>query len=89
MKGYMITYRLNAPGQDYEELHEAIKAYPAYAKCLNATWIVKTDKSAADIRDDLLDETDYNDEILVTKLSGAAAWSGLSDEISDWIQENL
>jgi hypothetical protein len=32
---------------------------------------------------------DSNDELLVAKLSGEAAWTGFSDKCSNWLKENL
>ena len=53
MKSYLIGYDLNKQGQDYETLIEHIKKLGTWWHCLDSTWIIKTDKSASDIRDAL------------------------------------
>ena len=53
MKTYLIGYDLNRPrgDDDYTELIEAIKAFGTWWHQLGSTWIVKSDNSAAEIRD--------------------------------------
>ena len=83
-----ISYDLHDPGQDYDDLHEAIKDYGLWWHHLESTWLVKTSSSCKEIRDDLKNHLDSNDELLVTKLSGA--WtSGISDDGTDWLYEQM
>ncbi|MFA4975834.1 MAG: CRISPR-associated protein Cas2 [Thermodesulfovibrionales bacterium] len=89
MKTYLITYDLNRPGQKYNELYEAIKKIGTWWHCLDSNWIVKSNSSAAQIRDLLTPHMDSNDALLVAHLSGEAAWKGLSTECSDWLTNNL
>lgn len=89
MSSYMIGYDLNKPGQDYTELHEAIKAYDNWWHYLDSTWIIVTNDSAAEVRDNLKVHIDSGDELLVAKLSGEAAWTGFVKRGSDWLMEYL
>lgn len=89
MKSYLIGYDLNNPGQDYEELIEAIKLYSPWWHHLDSTWIIKTDDDAKTIRDHLKAYIDKNDELLVARLSGEAAWTGFNKKGSDWLKNNL
>jgi hypothetical protein len=89
MKSYVIGYDLNSPGQDYDALFEAIKSYGAWWHHLDSTWIVKTNSSAVEIRDHLRQFIDENDELLVAKLSGEAAWTGFSSKGSAWLKNNV
>jgi hypothetical protein len=87
---YMIGYDLNKPGQDYKDLIEAIKQVGSmWWHCLDSTWIVKTDKSAKEIRDELKPHIDASDELLVAKLSGEGAWTGFDTDCSTWLKNNL
>ncbi len=89
MTTYLITYDLNRPGQNYNELFEAIKAVGTWWHCLDSTWIVKSNLTAVQVRDSLSPKIDNNDSLLVVALSGAGAWTGFSDECSTWLKNNL
>ena len=60
-------------------------------KCINNIYIVKSDKTASQVRDFLLECFDDNDTLFVVELSSPrdSAWYGLSDECSSWLQQHL
>ena len=89
MATYLISYDLRKPGRDYASLYKAIKSYPTWAHLLESEWAVVTDDSAVDVRDHLAHQMDQNDGLTVVT-AGATAWRGLSSqEVSDWLKENL
>lgn len=87
MPNYIVGYDLNSPGQNYKELHEAIKAYGYYYHVLSATWLIKTTQTAAQVRDNLKQHIDSNDKLLVMRLSGEGAWTGGLD--NEWLKKFL
>lgn len=93
MSVFVVSYDLQDPGQDYSDLHDAIKAYPGYSHVLDSTWLVSTSsKNASDIRDDLKPHIDYNDRLLVTKMpnSGAPRWAtSFTDSHTEWLKKHL
>jgi len=90
MPAYIITYDLSEAGQNYNDLIESIKkSYPSHWHMMQSKWIVSTSSSASDIRDHLSSFIDSNDKLFVAKLSGEAAWKGLSKEGSDWLKKVL
>lgn len=90
MNTYLVGYDLNTPGQNYEELYEAIKAIGSkWWHYLDSTWLVKHDGPATDLRDALAPHIDSNDELLIVKLSGEGAWKGFSEKGSKWLKDNL
>jgi hypothetical protein len=88
-KSILIGYDLNRPGQNYDELFEAIKAQGAWWHHLDSTWIVKSSKTVAQIRDALKEHIGSNDELLVVELTGVGAWTGFNDRGSKWLKDNL
>jgi hypothetical protein len=86
---HSIAYDLRAPGRDYSALYAAIKSYSTWCHPLESTWLVATSASAQTVRDHLQGFIDKNDGLLVTRLSGEAAWYGLSPEVSDWLRKQL
>jgi len=85
----LVGYDLNRPGQDYTSLFEAIKSLGAWWHHLDSTWLIKTSYSAEYVRDSLRPHLDNNDELLVTSLTGEAAWHGFSDSGGSWLYNNL
>jgi hypothetical protein len=90
MKSILIGYDLNRPGQNYGSLFAAIKTLGGtWWHCLDSTWIIKSNKTTAAIRDALMPHIDKSDELLVVELSGVGAWVGFDDECSGWLKEHL
>jgi hypothetical protein len=91
VKSYLIGYDLNRPRgpDDYPDLIKAIKVFGTWWHNLDSTWIVRSDLTAVEIRDQLSPLIDSGDELLVATLSGEAAWIGFNNKGSDWLKENL
>lgn len=89
MNSYLVGYDLNKTGKDYNSLIAGIKKLGTWWHCLDSTWIVKSSLTAVQIRDSLKPLIDSNDELLVARLGGGAAWTGFSKECSDWLTNNL
>ena len=88
MSVYQINYDLRKQ-KDYSSLIERIQSYGTWCHPLESVWIIVTNQTAAQVRDYLATVMDNDDGILVTRLQGEAAWYGLSNEVSQWIQSNL
>ena len=89
MNTYMIGYDLRRPGQDYKDLIAAIQKFDNWWHHLDSTWIIKTNASSVEVRDFLIPYLDANDELLVARLSGDAAWKGFDENGSSWLKNNL
>lgn len=76
MNKHMISYDLLAPGRDYTSLTKRLTELGA-TRVLLSQWILKHTASAEQVRDDLMRFIDSNDRLLVSVLTGEAAWSGL------------
>ena len=70
---YQIDYDLRRPGQNYSGLIERLQQLGA-VKVLLSTWVLRSAADAVTIRDDLKRFIDGNDSLLVTGLTGEAAW---------------
>lgn len=90
MNTYLISYDLRRPGKDYPTLHEHIKSYGNWAKPLESVWLIKSSRSAEQVRNAIQQHVDGNDKVLVIDVtSRAAAWVNLAKEVSDWIHNQL
>jgi hypothetical protein len=85
---YQISYDLREQ-RNYEVIFERIEAYGAWCHALDCGWLVSTEQSAEEIRNDLLQVVDDDDSLLVTRLSGEAAWYGFVPSVSKWLKTQL
>lgn len=87
MKVYQISYDLRKQ-RNYEALYERIKTYN-WCHPLESSWVIATQQSASQVRNYLAQAMDQDDGLLVTRLSGEAAWQNLGDQVSRWLKEKL
>lgn len=83
MVSLLVTYDLRQPGQDYQSVYDYLGGYTS-KPILESVWIIVTQKSAAQVRDDLKALVDTNDRLFVTHFS---SWAGLNAS-GDWINEH-
>jgi hypothetical protein len=89
MAVHMVSYDL-IKRKDYQELFAALGSYSPSWHCLGSTWIIKTNKTATQVRDHLIQHIDSDDRLIVTALTGEAAWTtSFSKECQDWLRTNL
>ena len=86
---YCIAYDLNSPGGDYTELTNAIKEYWTWWHHLDSTWFIKTEATAAEIRDNLGQYIDKNDELLIFWVWHSWAGKWFSEKGYDWLKNNF
>jgi hypothetical protein len=90
MRTLLVGYDLNRPGQNYGGLVAALKSAQLWWHYLDSTWLLRTDETAAELRNRLTVLIDPGDELLVVDVTGrAAAWSGFDENAGEWIRNNL
>jgi hypothetical protein len=91
MRSIVIAYDLVGTSEtsaDYKRLIERIKSYPNWAKLQKSMWVVRTDLSAREVRDDVWRFMDADDRLFVCVLTGEAWWFNVICD-SDWLIKNL
>ena len=73
MNIYMVSYDLFVPGQKYAGLMNRLEEMCAL-KIMYSQWVLRTNATACQVRDDLRRFVDKGDRLLVTGLTGEAAW---------------
>ncbi len=86
MAKYLISYDLNSPGKNYNDLITRIKSY-SWAKICKSAWAISSTSSAAQIRDDLINYIDTNDILFVCPCDGWASY-GLPKEVVEWLNNH-
>lgn len=77
MAKYLVTYDLvgtSESSDDYTRLIKRIKEFPNWGKVQKSVWLIKSGKTAVEVRDDLWSYMDSNDRLMVIKVTGTAAW---------------
>ncbi|WP_086466722.1 hypothetical protein [Oceanibaculum nanhaiense] len=83
-----ISYDLHSPGQNYDDVTDAIKSLGKWAKIHESFWYVKSKKSASEACDIVWAACDENDTVyVVDATNNNAAWQNLPDNVSNFIME--
>ena len=83
---YCISYDLKTPGRDYSSLIEAIKAYGIWWHQTGSVWLIVSQRTTANIRDDLMRFIDPNDKLFVVSLRKDWAAKGFNEKEYNWLK---
>jgi len=90
MSCLLITYDLNKPGQNYDDLYKEIKGLGAsWWHYLDSTWLVSTNLTADQAASRLLKVLDKSDHVLVLNVTGDDHQGWLPQEAWNWIKKHL
>ena len=85
----MVAYDL-CEGEDHEPFISQMKSYFQWWHYLEGTWLIRSELTHRQIRDELRPLLHTNDRILVIDVTRRpGAWTGFSDRAGGWIKENL
>lgn len=88
MKTLIITYDLTEPGQNYEKLLKKIKSYSSWARLGGSSYLILTNSTVVQVRDDLKTVLDSGDKLFVGICPVPSAWHSLPEDVAKWILEN-
>ncbi len=77
MARYLITYDLRNE-RDYDELYDAIKTYEQWVHILESVWAVKSEDSAAEIKENLSQHADGDNGLLIANWPSGASWTNIN-----------
>jgi hypothetical protein len=87
MSTLLITYDLNKPGQNYEELKKYIDKF-AWARLSESSYAIETSLSPEQIYSELSGIIDSSDTVYIVTLTNP--WYGQgSKEVNQWLSEHL
>ncbi|NOI36564.1 hypothetical protein F0250_21960 [Vibrio cyclitrophicus] len=82
-----ISYDLNSPGQNYDNVIKEIKTLGSWAKVQKSFWYVDSTLTATEALNRVWAKMDQNDTlIIVNATSGDASWQNLSNEVASHIK---
>jgi hypothetical protein len=74
----------------YDDLAEAIQSLGAWWHHLETVWIVRSDKTPAEIRDKLATYIAADDQLFVADITGIPAeWAGINEAGSIWLKGRI
>ena len=79
MKTIQVNCELKQPAHHYTALYDYMESYGRASHPLDSMWLVKTDKSIPQVRDEVRRLVADGDEILVFDVTGAAWASNYND----------
>lgn len=90
MNTLLVGYDLHKPRQEYEAVWDVLRAMGTWWHHLDSTWIVRTELTPVQLRTQLRQLVDGDDEILVIDVSGRS-WAGYGFEqrAYDWLKKNM
>jgi hypothetical protein len=91
MATILISYDIHPSASDASErVVDTIRSLGEWWHHLESTWLVKTDHAPEQIRDMLQQHVCSEDQLLIVDISrDAAAWFGVNDAGTQWLQANL
>ncbi len=88
---FLISYDLNKPGQNYDEVHQAIMdaSDGRWCHCLESTWLIRSKTlGAEEISERIMSKMDKTDRLLVIEVKpNYQGW--LSRDLWDYIKNEL
>lgn len=92
MNSLLISYDVPTENSDviYEKIIQRIKQYGFWAKPLESVWIIKTSKTANEVRDELIQFSAPNIKLFVVDVT-SSFWASfnISDKVTDWLKNNI
>lgn len=89
MNSFIISYDIVQDGDyNYSALIDRIKSYGTWAHINKSCWAIKTDATAVNVRDFLLEVMGPTDRLLVVQSAHVAAWNNPMCN-NDWLRGNI
>ena len=82
----LITYDLNSPGKNYENLYKEIKSEGWWWHHLDSTWLIKTNNNPKYWYNKLKPFLDSNDYIFICEFTGSY-YGFLPKDAWTWIED--
>jgi len=86
---YLVTYDLNKPVQEYDELYKELKNSGTWWHYLDSTWLISTSESINNLRQRIQAKIDTNDNLLIFDITSKAYDGWLPKEAWDWIRSHI
>lgn len=87
---FEISYDLKKPGQNYVDVHNAIKSLGEdWFHPMESTWFVDTALSVNEVRDRLLSKIDATDRLFIVRVNKGQYAGWMDQEFWAWLDARL
>jgi len=89
MTTYVVAFEINDPARR-NRFKEALKGYELYCPINENTWAIAAEKSAVQVRDELMKVSSAPDSIFIIRSGTEAAWSNAyGEKNAEWLKKWL
>lgn len=86
-RNLIVSYDLNAPGQNYDSVIAEIKNQGTWAKVHYSLFYLKSERTAQQVAEAVWQKMDANDRLIVVDATNNVSyWYNLPPEVSDFIK---
>lgn len=86
---YSVSYDLQNATSEYQDLCDGIKGYGTWWHQTESVWMIKTEKSAKEVREYLMQFLRPGDKLFVIEVRKPWAGTGFSTKEYDWLKKNM
>lgn len=83
---YLISYDLNAPGQDYQRIQATIEKCGPAIRCLKSVWMLNSLLTVARLQETIKANSDENDNFIVIDVTGQGRDGWMPKAYWDWMR---
>lgn len=84
MARLIVSYDLSKPEKDYERLFQYLRSF-SWVKPLKSFWVLETEKSASQVRDEIKIYVDLDDKVFIADIGFYWASWNLPREVINWL----
>jgi hypothetical protein len=88
MQTLIIVFELTSPASHQERIIQKIHTFPRWARLAPNAYLIKTDHSPVQARDEFEKLLSKSDKIFIGSCPIPSAWYGQPEDVSKWILEN-
>jgi len=89
MRTIQINYDLSVPGRNYEAVETYIKSLGGWCHLLESLWLVRTWKTASDVRDELKAIVHTKDKVATFDVTGVPWATNFTADTTTWMHRNM
>jgi hypothetical protein len=88
-KTYLVLFQI-AERANRDNMREGLRSFESYCPLTNTAWAIVSEKSAAELRNQLGKFVVKPDRLYILELGHSGAWrNAISEKHSEWLKANL
>jgi hypothetical protein len=89
MATIQVNYDLSKPAGHYDGLFRYLSSFNRWTRVLDSMWIIRTTKSEATVRDELMGFVDSNDRVVVLDVTDDCWAANFTSDSTNWMYSNM